>query len=163
MSAIQRVVFWATLASLAASCTSIKSGSVLEAFKGIGSGKSSPVIETYIEYAGPNTHWAGPGSLLVYLDLKDSAAGVKVQVTPAIQAGNQAGNPNAMPSIDETRELLKRLVEEMDKNDDEFSGCMLPIRVRLVRADQSVIERDGCRSETGWPGLASQIVAKFAR
>jgi hypothetical protein len=148
-----------------AGCSSIKSGSVLEALKGIGSTKKSPITEAFIEYAGPHSQWAGPGSLLVYVDLKDSVA-TRVQVTPPVQVQDANSQKPAEPEVfktEEVRKALDQLSDAIEEDESEFSGCLLPIRVRLVRADQSVFERDGCRSDSGWPGVASRLVSKLVR
>jgi hypothetical protein len=38
---------------------------------------------------------------------------------------------------------------------------MFPVRVRLIRSDGTLIERQGCRGQAGWPRVASEVVNHF--
>jgi hypothetical protein len=41
----------------------------------------------------------------------------------------------------------------------QAGGCLYPVRVRLLRADGTVLEKAGCRASKGWPQLASRLLA----
>ncbi len=42
-----------------------------------------------------------------------------------------------------------------------FAGCLNPIRIRMIREDGALLERQGCRGSTGWSHTVSQSVASF--
>ena len=46
-----------------------------------------------------------------------------------------------------------------DTTGEAFKGCLYPVRARLIRADGSVVEKQGCRSQLGWTRVASETVS----
>ena len=62
---------------------------------------------------------------------------------------------------DEAREMLGHLGNALGGATAPFKGCMSPVRVRLVRADGGLLEKQGCRSELGWSRAVSETVNVF--
>ena len=63
----------------------------------------------------------------------------------------------------EARQKLSQLAQAAETQSPDFQGCLYPVRIKLIRADGSLIEKAGCRSSTGWPGFASQLANEFLR
>ncbi len=85
----------------------------------------------------------------------------------------EAGSPSTalsanMPrslalSSEQAREELAYLATAMQGPEQKFSGCLSPVKVRLIRADGGVLERQGCRSQSGWPKAAGDVVHSFLK
>lgn len=146
---------------------------------------TQPYVEAYIEYPGPQAKWAGPMSYILHVSAKDSGA---AQITttpqlltdepkaehesheapsvsqraPAASAVSQAIAPAIHHmSSEDARAQLAHLVSALQGVQAPFRGCMTPVRVRLVRADGGIFERQGCRSELGWSRTVSETVSAF--
>jgi hypothetical protein len=79
---------------------------------------------------------------------------------PANAATGSAAAAHRLTS-DEAREQLAHLATALQGPQAPFHGCMSPVRVRLVRADGGIFERQGCRSELGWSRAVSEAVSSF--
>jgi hypothetical protein len=122
-----------------------------------------PFVEAMLEFVGPPERWAGPKTVILHLQARD-AEPASVLVTPnpgmpiprpgggAVSAAGHLSQPIA-------RAELRALGGTMLETQASFTGCLYPIRARLVRADGSVLERQGCRSNTGWPVAVSRILS----
>ncbi len=152
-----------------AGCTSLQNPSSMEALKAVEA-VSSPFVEAFVEFAGPDARWAGPASLVVRVDTRQSAV-AHVTSQPAVRAmahppadGTTAGRGLAsepgMPTP-KARALFSELATQMQADAQSFSGCLYPVRVRLIRQDGSVLEKHGCRSHQGWPQAVSKAVSTF--
>jgi hypothetical protein len=62
---------------------------------------------------------------------------------------------------DQAREKLSNLATAMAEDSSTYQGCMYPIRVRLIRADGSVLDKEGCREQSKWSKTASETVDYF--
>lgn len=139
---------------------------------------SQPFVEAYLEYVGPPERWAGPPSLLLHVTTQESpfaqvyfnrtqfqtevasssaaAAELKSIRTPSSQAGQSGGM-----AINVARDQLADLAQAIQAPDPTFYGCLFPVRARLIRADGSVLERQGCRGYGAWPTSMSRAVSGF--
>lgn len=152
--------------------------------------QSAPYVEVFVEYPGPQERWSGPTSFLLHVSAKDEGS-AQIVTTPGWadeSAGNEAPSqtpgqapaPQSVPmsarvpasalgkavgkrqmSAQEARELLGNLNIALQGAAAPFKGCMSPVRVRLVRADGALTERQGCRSEIGWARAISETVNIF--
>lgn len=130
----------------------------------------SPFVEAFIEFAGPHERWMGPQPMVLNIV---AAAGPNNDQPEFAQVGvfPESGPENAAEgrSIASTkgvplkvaREVLDNLAKSMSEETAEFSGCLYPVRVRLVRADGSLLEKAGCRGQKGWPRIASQSLSSI--
>lgn len=74
--------------------------------------------------------------------------------------------PTSVPSFrnmtsDEARAQLAYMANALQGAQAPFRGCMSPVRVRMVRANGSILEKQGCRSEQGWSRAVSETVSAF--
>ena len=77
-------------------------------------------------------------------------------------AGAHGAPPVAHPmSSEEARSQLSHLATALQGAQAPFRGCLSPVRVRLVRTDGGLLERQGCRSELGWSRTVSEAVSSF--
>lgn len=155
-----------------AGCLSMQSQTTLDAIT--DSGSAEPVVEAYIEYTGPDRKWAGPSSFLLHVVAKDSGS-AKIAVTPPLfndlikqRKGSATTVTERTPASaakpmtgDLARTHLAELATALQGANTTYRGCLNPIRVRLVRADGSVLEKNGCRGQNGWAAIASQSVNTF--
>ena len=152
-------------------CTSFQNPNSIEALKAIDHKTASPFVEAYFEYAGPAAGWAGPQALMVHVDARDAGGNARVTTQPKVQErtlpadGTLAGRGLASVtgiSSEDTRNKLGELAAQIDSDNARgFAGCLSPVRVRLVRQDSSVFEKEGCRTQRGWPGSVSKMVSYF--
>jgi hypothetical protein len=138
-------------------------------FDGIADGVFT---EAYIEFSGPNEKWAGPTSFLLYVNAKDQKD-LEVKITPgALFRGAKDADlevKNRVPaskakggiSAQNVRERLTALADAIDSSEESFSGCLHPLRVRLVKIDGAVREWQGCRGSEGWSKDASQLTSEL--
>lgn len=116
----------------------------------------SPIVEAYVEYAGPDEKWIGPSPVLLHVEAKDPAqakfevAGRAFKMPTPTQGGRL--------STELTRDELLEFSVALEKQSGEFQGCLYPIRVRLIRASGAVIEKQGCRGQKGFSKLVSKRV-----
>ncbi len=134
----------------------------LEQMKGV-----SPLVEGYIEYGGPEERWMGPSSLMIHVLAKE---GTLAQITVS---GPNFVEPIEMPptpartlassgmSVEMARDHLKNLAGAIAQDESPFQGCLSPLRVRMIHANGAVEEKQGCRSQKGWPGLTNQIASQM--
>ena len=59
------------------------------------------------------------------------------------------------------RDQLAHLATSLQGAEQNFRGCLSPVRVRLVRADGALLEKQGCRGQNGWSRIASESVNSF--
>lgn len=95
-------------------------------------------------------------------DLKDAVR------TPAsnVQAGAVAlatmhSYPVSKLSALEARDQFDQLAHAMEdpEQNPKYTGCLSPIRVRLIRSSGVVHEKMGCRAQVGWPKKVSELTA----
>jgi hypothetical protein len=91
----------------------------------------APFVEAYLEYVGPPERWAGPRTTAHHVFAREPIA----------------------------RADLRSLGSTMAQAPSAFTGCLYPIRARLIRSDGSVLERQGCRDNSGWPVVVSRMVS----
>lgn len=86
----------------------------------------------------------------------------KTPVAAASAAPSHAPSsaPKAMTG-EVARNHINQLAAAVQAGDVAFEGCLSPVRVRLIRADGAVLEKQGCRSVEGWPKAASEVVGQF--
>ncbi len=153
-------------------CVNIQNHPAVEALQGA---LGQLYVETYIQYAGPQEKWSGPGQLIVHVNARE-AGNAQISVTPpSFQAPAEPDKPaepgttvqqrtlasaKALTS-EQARDQLAHLATEMQGADTPFYGCLYPVRVRLVRADGALLEKQGCRGQGGWTKAASDTTAFF--
>jgi hypothetical protein len=127
-------------------------------------------VEAFIEYRGPQQKWAGPTNFLLHVVAKDAGV-AKITVTPSLfatprsrdQDGTTAGRTLASLGMagENARKQMLQLATAMQGEDAPFSGCLSPVKVRLISADGAIFEKEGCRGSTGWPKVASESVSGY--
>lgn len=170
------ILMTAFVASFATGCMSMQGSSTWSAISdAIG---KQPVVEAFIEYAGPHERWAGPQSFVLHVAIREGAKGpeARVEVSPnVLEAVNEPEmNTRAPSSLKVTSqtghavsaELARDYLEQFsnyvtENSQSEFVGCVSPVRVRLVRADGSLTERSGCRGSGRLASGASELVNFF--
>lgn len=130
--------------------------------------ESQRFVEGYIEYPAPQEKWAGPVHMILHISAKDGGP-VQVEVNPTwfkpqapveIQRRTLASAPLISGEDARTRlAFLGRAIQE--EAPQVFQGCLTPVRARLIRADGTLLEKQGCRSQQGWPRAASEIFNQF--
>jgi hypothetical protein len=146
-------------------CLSMQSQTTLDAIHSAMS--IQPYVEGYVEYAGPNSKWSGPASFILHVSAKE-AGYARISATPPI-FGEMAPPPTMggrVPAsqgypMELAREHLAHLATAIQGADPGFRGCLSPVRIRLVRADGSLLEKQGCRGQSGWARVASETVSHF--
>jgi hypothetical protein len=166
-------------------CLSMQSQTSIDNVAATTAASNQPYVEGYVEYAGPQSKWAGPASFILHVSAKE-AGDAQITTTPALLTSGSNSNPGAEPTLTqrvpaasslsqaggvpvfkkltstEAREQLARLATALQGGTQApFRGCMSPVRVRLVRADGGIFERQGCRSELGWSRAVSESVSQF--
>ena len=129
-----------------------------------------PVVEAYFDYTGPKEKWAGPASFLLHVNARNPGD-AEITSTPSLEplhlsaitvrAPSSQSEPEGKITSESMRAQLAELASAVQNGSSEFTGCLYPIRVRLVRQDGSLIEKQGCRSQAGWPGPVSRAVASY--
>ncbi len=130
-------------------------------------------VEAFIEFAGPEARWAGPQSFILHVDARDGTR-AKIELTPSpFRKAVQRKAPTDGSIVERTlasagqgpsdtvRDRLADLAAMLDSPDRSFRGCLSPVRVRLIRSDGAVTERQGCRSQISWTRTASRIFSDF--
>jgi hypothetical protein len=166
---MRNVTLTLSVAALAATgCLSSQNSSTIDALNDSVGGKSMPFVEAYIEYAGPQSRWAGPTSFTLHVLAKD-AHNAQIAVAPAMFAEPTAAPtmkkraPASTPGMsgDLAREQIANLALAMQGQEGTFRGCLSPVRVRLIRADGALVEKQGCRGQNQWTRVASQTADRF--
>jgi hypothetical protein len=120
-------------------------------------------VEAYLEFVGPPDRWAGPRTLTLHLLARESEDAQAILTPNPVKAflpstGEIKPSANPISGIVARTELdeLGRAVLEQAV---PFSGCLYPVRVKLIREDGSLVEREGCRANHGWPVAISHAVS----
>ncbi|HAR42223.1 MAG TPA: hypothetical protein DCS07_06280 [Bdellovibrionales bacterium] len=163
---------------LQSSCMSARNHPALESAQNAVNGRGEPAMtgvrsseifaEAYIEYPGPHARWVGPASFVLHVSTKDPHWAL-IHVAPAwFNTSDEEGSPDFSKvnkkglSSDYARERIRYLAGAMQQNNEAaFKGCLYPVRVRLIRDDGTFIEKTGCRTEAGWPKIASETTEYF--
>lgn len=136
----------------------------------------SPIVEAYMEYVGPPERWAGPQTLVVHLTAKDPEFAQLTVNPPIAEAGallaplsNSSLAGPRRPLLDGANRLSYGVAKDnlsflassvKESPDPQFTGCLYPLRLKLVRSNGAVIERNGCRSLQGWPVVFSDVTSR---
>jgi hypothetical protein len=148
-------------------CLSMQSQGPLDEIQGAVK-NASPWVEGWIEYPGPKEKWAGPTTFVLHVRAKD-AAEAQISVSPALFRPSDDVTTSARApasarkglSGDAAREYLSHVAVALQGADAAFRGCLSPVRVRLLRADGTLLEKSGCRGQNGWSRSASESVNYF--
>jgi hypothetical protein len=131
--------------------------------------RSLPYVEAYIEYVGTAERWAGPASFMVHVIAKDLSI-PEIALRPDLFAATAPATDGKASQFTGSmaRERLTLFASELEKPDasDRIiagGACLSPIRVRLIRADGSILDRQGCRGQGAWPAFASHTVSTLIR
>ena len=165
--------------ALLGACTSMQNQGVQDA---IHAG-TKPYVEAYVEYLGPASRWLGPANWVIHVNTRELAhaevtvtpewggAPVKEEVVPAKLAKEETehkGQPErhaaSVPGLSgpALREQIGALATSVQNaGEAPFQGCLNPIRIRMIREDGALLERQGCRGSTGWSRTISQAVSGF--
>ncbi|HUP56584.1 MAG TPA: hypothetical protein VM598_03970 [Bdellovibrionota bacterium] len=136
--------------ALATSCSSGKTAP-RPAVKAPG---ASPFVEALLEYTGPPERWAGPRTVTLHLLARDQLT-ASVYLTPSFLP-----ETGRVPQVT-ARSEIEDLARAIEAPAPAFSACLYPIRARLVRADGSIVDREGCRGNQGWPSAVSRSVSSL--
>ncbi len=119
--------------------------------------------EVLIEYPGPEESWGGPQDFVFHIVAKEGESAQFATKPAQFLKTTKSGNTFPMKgiAIQATRQDLEKLNRALKENEPEFKGCLTPIRIKLMREDGVVIERQSCRGPVGWPKVASEIVSKY--
>ena len=122
---------------------------------------AKPFVEVSIEFPGPQQKWSGPQNFIVRVSTMQPGS-AEITVAPPLDHSSLSGvrTPcieSASLSVEMAREQMLRLNSAMSLDESTFTGCLLPIHVRLVRIDGTVVEKKGCRSPVGWPRVAGDV------
>lgn len=75
-------------------CLSMQSQSSLDGEVTTLNTSTQPYVEAYVEYAGPQARWAGPGSFILHVTAKDSGA-AQITTTPVLLTDESPGDTKA--------------------------------------------------------------------
>ncbi len=155
------------LAGLMSGCLGPQSQMSLDEIQ--NSVSSQPYVEAYIEYGSPQEKWSGPTAFMLHINAKETGT-AQLTLTPQIvgQAKPEATLILRTPaSVEQSgmsaniaRDHLSELATALQGPEHAFSGCLNPIRVRLIRQDGALTEKQGCRGY-GWSRSASEKVDAF--
>ena len=150
-----------SILACASSCVGMHGQSTLDAIQG-SIAEVKPIVEAHIEYPGPQERWAGPATLSVHIIARDGAEPT-VTVSPNLfqPEGASLVTPQRKGTL--TTQVVRErlglvataLTQNVASNDEKTGGCLSPVRARLIRSDGQVIEKRGCRSQSGWAFQAS--------
>lgn len=130
-----------------------------------GSPEDRVFIEAYVEFPGPHERWVGPPGYVMNVNAKEATkpwVGVtSLAAKPVLGDRRIASIPKGDPQA--ARAQIERLATALKEDDSspEFKGCLSPVRVRLVRGDGTMVEREGCRGYNAWTKTASEFVGYF--
>ena len=156
----------AVLGGVGVGCTGMAGHSTLDAIS--EQAGHQPYVEAFIEYAGPAEKWGGPVSLVLHVSAREGAAPEVTSTPPLhiVKGGGPTVEKNRVPASvkmtnEAAREQLGLLAMALGTGKQEFRGCMYPVKVRLIKADNSIVEKYGCRGQSGWARAASEVVSNF--
>lgn len=161
------------LAAVMAGCLGAQQQSTLDNMgAAVTGGKSQavPVVEAYFEFAAPHEKWAGPAALNLHLVAREGDF-AKLKWTsrtlqPTLSAlPGQVLNPHAnfRVPLGVAREALAQLEKGIKEGNEPFFGCTSPVSLKLIKANGAIVEKQGCRSDRGWPKLASQLTSDWLK
>ena len=161
------IFIFSLIAQTFSGCLSMQSQTTLDGIAGAAPSKE-PYVEAYIEFPGPSKKWAGPTSFIMHVMAKDKGS-AQIAISPALFKSPELTLKSRGPAsakfkgmtADEARSALQKLATSLTGSEANFQGCMSPIRVRLTRADGSIVEKQGCRGQSAWSGTASATVNNF--
>ena len=61
------------------------------------------------------------------------------------------------------RDRLANLARVIQAGDASVEACSSAVKVRLSRADGSVVEKQGCRGSTNWSQVVSEFTAEWIK
>jgi len=177
---------WTVLAGCAGGGSSTLSNMV-DAIDGVKK-NTSPFVEGYIQYPGAPAKWAGPVLWTIHVTARDGQV-PQYEVTPALPVvvhheTTPAVAPKAQSEVTErgpastlavttsvhahegfsaekVREQLGHLAEALASSEKETQACSSSVKVRLTRADGSIVEKQGCRGVAVWSQLASEMASEY--
>ncbi|MGK5086633.1 hypothetical protein WDW86_03675 [Bdellovibrionota bacterium FG-2] len=156
-------------------CMGLHQGSSVDGTPSAQQASEKPYVEAFFEFPGPQEKWAGPPSFILHVVARDAAA-TEITVTPELYGKrgpqkNMENNPTMASdrrpasqtlTSQATRDYLATIATNMQTAASaDFSGCLYPVRVRLVRSDGALLEKQGCRSQAGWARSAGEAVNYF--
>jgi hypothetical protein len=153
-----KMLFGVVTCIIAAGCVGMHGQSTLDAIA--DQVQPSFFVEGFIEYAGPGEKWGGPATLVLHVDAKEGSAPV-VSVNPALSTSRNSAEGSTTMSVTKAREQLAVLATALSSGESGFRGCMYPVRVRLIKADGGLVEKYGCRGQSGWSRAASEAMNEF--
>ena len=149
--------------------------------------KGIPVVEGVFEFSSPQARWSGPQPFFVHVTAEDNRAST-VAVYPRVFRRNLIQTPDRSPNIKKVdratastqmkaldrakdadedqvkhsiRVKLAELADLIQEGTEHFRACLYPLKVRLVRADGVILERQGCRNQDHWARMSSLAVSDF--
>ncbi|HUP55959.1 MAG TPA: hypothetical protein VM598_00800, partial [Bdellovibrionota bacterium] len=146
------VLLSASLLALAPACVGMHGQGGLDA---LNTGGEKPIVEAFFEYSGPQDRWAGPSSLVVHVTARDGVDPT-ITLSPGVFQPEAGAVDFSSPMTAKRSGLTTAIVRERlalvatamnDKAKEEAaSGCLSPVRARMIRSDGSLLEKRGCRS-----------------
>lgn len=155
----------ACIAYLLTGCVGGNQNSTLNEIQDATGEKSAQnIVEGYIEYVGAPHRWAGPSSLIVYLNARN-AGDAEIQITPApaLQTEGSVRVPasqNAIAKSQDVRKWLSELAEVAAVPIQSAGGCLYPVRIRLISQDSQIKEYVGCRGSLGWTSKMNEVTSR---
>lgn len=114
----------------------------------------------YIEFPAPSARWAAGDGKTLQLTTREAN-----RAELAIVRGDFDRAPASVQEVDAdfAREQVKKLYEQLVQANDgpNARACPLPVRVRLIRGDGVLLERQDCRGGAEWVRAASRMIAEF--
>lgn len=168
------IPWFSLLGGALGACTSLSNQPALEALQsGSSPAVNAQYVEAFIEYRGPDSRWAGPTPFVFHIEAKSDRE-PEISVLPenfgkpeilskARKLASDSGAGAGATALTQAtvREKLGQLAQALQTEQPSFVGCLSPIRVRLTRLDGGVLEKQGCRSDEGWPKVASSLVYRW--
>lgn len=120
-------------------------------------------VEAVVEYSGPDARWAGPQNFVLRVQVSQDHQTKVSWIVPefkdkAMFAGRQlASVPKDENQAGAIQDQMRALAFEIQKETGAYTGCLWPVRVRMVRNDGVVIERRGCRGQNRWTERAGRF------
>jgi hypothetical protein len=90
-----------------------------------------------------------------------SALGLTQMPAVAVAEVSPVASGTKTYSTEEIRERLAHLATTVQAGENETRACSTVVKVRLSRADGSVVEKQGCRGSVAWSQVVSEFSAEF--
>ena len=101
--------------------------------------EGGPVVEAFIEYAGPSERWAGPASFVLHVVARESdTSPAEITAAPAVSTVTRKPASGHAMTVAQARGMLSYVIEQMLPDEQVFQGCLSPVRVRMVHEDGSL-------------------------